>query len=160
MDEAKNTDREEKGAEGNLGGILDSMLKNPELIQKISGVLSGLNNQENPPADSRAAESGDDVEIPASSPDTDELSKKLSALLENKELMAALPGILSGLRPPGPAGHGGHHHGHHGHHHKPGADKKIALMCALKPYLSGRRREMIDYLIKVNKLSDIFHSLT
>ncbi|HOA85289.1 MAG TPA: hypothetical protein PKN17_04595 [Bacillota bacterium] len=74
--------------------------------------------------------------------------------------MAALPGILSGLRPPGPAGHGGHHHGHHGHHHKPGADKKIALMCALKPYLSGRRREMIDYLIKVNKLSDIFHSLT
>ncbi|HOA85290.1 MAG TPA: hypothetical protein PKN17_04600 [Bacillota bacterium] len=45
MDEAKNTDREEKGAEGNLGGILDSMLKNPELIQKISVVLSGLNNQ-------------------------------------------------------------------------------------------------------------------
>ena len=31
-------------------------------------------------------------------------------------------------------------------------------MCALKPYMSGRRREMIDYLIRINKLGDIFHT--
>lgn len=166
MDEATNAERDEKGAEGSpVGGLLDTFLKNPELISKISGLLSGLSSPEDASGqDAPAAEVEDTGQDPLSAQKTDELSKKLSSLLENKELMSMLPGILSALKPPGspdslPAGIGGHHL-HHSPHKKAGEDKKIALMCALKPYMSGRRREMIDYLIRINKLGDIFHTLT
>ncbi len=164
MDEAINKDEREAGGSP-VGGLLDSLLKNPELISKLSGIISGLNNPENSQSpDTQAMGGGDAGENPLSSEKTEELSKKLSSFLENKELMSMLPGLLSVLRSPSssdslPAGiaHGGDHHGHH---KRAGWDKKIALLCALKPYMSGRRREMIDYLIRINKLSDIFNNIT
>lgn len=164
MDEEMNAGRDEKGAEGGFGGLVETLLKNPELLTKISGMLSGLNNPGSSPGQDAPAADGDTEGNPVSHK-PDDISKKFASLLENRELMSMLPGILSGLKPPASsdslpagAGHGGGPH--HGHHGKAGADKKVALMCALKPYMSGRRREMIDYLIRINKLGDIFQTLT
>ena len=33
-------------------------------------------------------------------------------------------------------------------------DKKLALLCALKPYLSPKRCETVDYITKISRLGD------
>ena len=38
-------------------------------------------------------------------------------------------------------------------------DRRAALLCAMKPYLSADRREAIDYIIKLSKLGDLLKSL-
>lgn len=67
----------------------------------------------------------------------------LSALAANSELMAKLPELLSVMKPllGGTEGSGQ-------------TDKKLALLCALKPYLSPKRCETIDYITKVSRLGD------
>lgn len=37
---------------------------------------------------------------------------------------------------------------------------RTALLCALKPYMSPRRREAIDYIIKIDRIGDLLHTLT
>ena len=67
----------------------------------------------------------------------------LSTLVANPELMAKLPELLSVMKPLlGGARESGQ------------TDKKLALLCALKPYLSPKRCETIDYITKISKLGD------
>ncbi len=42
---------------------------------------------------------------------------------------------------------------------KGGQDRRAALLCAMKPYLSHDRREAIDYIIKLSRLGDVLKSL-
>lgn len=39
------------------------------------------------------------------------------------------------------------------------SDRRAALLCAMKPYLSADRREAIDYIIKLSRLGDLLKSL-
>ena len=86
----------------------------------------------------------------------------LASLLANRELMEKLPDMMAALKGVIPAGAFGKPGGppppgkppHH-HHGKKG-DKKIALLLALKPYVSPARREAIDYFIRINKFGDMF----
>lgn len=39
------------------------------------------------------------------------------------------------------------------------ADRRAALLCAMKPYLSHDRQNAIDYIIKLSRLGDILKSL-
>lgn len=92
----------------------------------------------------------------------------LSALLANKELMSKLPDILAAfggsvpagafgnMRPGSPAGPSGKPGPPVPHPGKQHVDKRTALLIALKPYLSGPRREAVDYFLKINKLGDMF----
>ncbi len=41
----------------------------------------------------------------------------------------------------------------------PEEERRDALLCALKPYLSTRRCEAIDYMLKFGKFGDIFKKL-
>jgi hypothetical protein len=43
--------------------------------------------------------------------------------------------------------------------HKQDADRRAALLCAMKPYLCRERQEAIDYIIKLSRLGDILKSL-
>lgn len=40
-----------------------------------------------------------------------------------------------------------------------GADPRTALLCALKPYLSPRRCEVIDYITRISRLGDVMKHL-
>lgn len=37
-------------------------------------------------------------------------------------------------------------------------DRRIALLCALRPYLSPRRREVIDYILRMDKMGKLFRN--
>ena len=54
-------------------------------------------------------------------------------------LLSKLPELLSAISPSQKGG---------------GNDKRLALLCALKPYLSPKRCETIDYITKISRLSD------
>ena len=68
----------------------------------------------------------------------------LGALAANPELLSKLPELISVMGPllGGSTNKSGH------------TDKRLALLCALKPYLSPKRCETIDYITKVSKLGD------
>ncbi len=165
---------------GGAGDLIEQLLKNPELISKAASLLSGLKlsgegagsadastevSEGSPPASDNFGGGASD-ENPGNQADMSDVSSKISSLLANKELMSMLPDILSAFKPqnksPKPEGgdlaagvliSGGHHH------HKHGIDKRNALILALKPYLNGRRREAIDYLIRLEKLGNIFKTI-
>lgn len=42
---------------------------------------------------------------------------------------------------------------------KGGQDRRAALLCAMKPYLSHDRQDAIDYIIKLSRLGDVLKSL-
>ena len=89
-------------------------------------------------------------EILASPPPAEEAreasseASPLGALASNPELLSKLPELISVMGPL--LGGGSDKSGH--------TDKRLALLCALKPYLSSKRCETIDYITKVSKLGD------
>ena len=142
-------------SENNSGGSLDlsmlsGLLSNPEVMSKVRGVLSSISTpegkEEAPAAQTSAAPEGDD------------LSSKLSSVMENKELMSKLPDVMAAMGPllsgGGKGGKGG------GGGKRSECDKRIALLLALKPYMSPRRCEAIDYIIRLNKLGDVVKTIT
>ena len=71
--------------------------------------------------------------------DSEEKAEKSEA---PKDMLATLAPLLSG-----------------GIKRTPGEERRDALLCALKPYMSGRRAEMIEYILKYGKFGDILKKL-
>lgn len=71
--------------------------------------------------------------------DSEEKAEKSEA---PKDMLATLAPLLSG-----------------GIKRAPGEERRDALLCALKPYMSGRRAEMIEYILKYGKIGDILKKL-
>lgn len=63
---------------------------------------------------------------------------------------SGLPDVISTIAPllsqSSEKGHGGNDH-------------RIALLCALRPYLSPERQEIIDYIMKFSKIGDLLKKL-
>ncbi len=93
-------------------------------------------------------------------------SDLISSLLGNPELIAKLPAILSTVKPiiemlgkssgAAPASEASPPT-----EKKPSThdDRRAALLCAMKPYLSHDRQMAIDYIIKLSRLGDILKTL-
>lgn len=75
----------------------------------------------------------------------------LDGLLSNPDILAKLPEIMNIIKPMVS----------HSDQKKPesGPDKRIALLMALKPYLSSERCDAVDYIAKMSKLSDLLKNL-
>ena len=41
----------------------------------------------------------------------------------------------------------------------PESDHRVALLCALKPYLNHERQEIVDYILKFSKIGDLLKKL-
>ena len=92
----------------------------------------------------------------------------LSALSSNPELLSKLPALLSAAKPvmelfsgvgaskeqPSTQVVSTNKEGARGD-----SDRRAALLCAMKPYLSRERQATIDYVIKLSKLGDVLKSL-
>ncbi len=97
----------------------------------------------------------------------------LTSLLTDSDFMAKLPGVLSMLVGGGGGGKDGGNGGSDGKDGKNvpsgargghgggrgGGDRCIALLSALRPYMSPRRCEAIDYLIRMNRMGDIIRRI-
>lgn len=136
--------------------VLSGLLSNPEVMSKVSSVLSSLSAPE-----AKAEESAAPTSAPSSAePEGGDLASTLSSVIENKELMSKLPDIMTAMGPllSGGKNSGGGKGGTGGK--KQGCDKRTALLLALKPYMSPRRCEAIDYFIRINKLGDVIKTIT
>ncbi len=119
----------------NADNMLSSLLSDPELSKRLSGVLSGM--LAGSPAPQKTEGSSE-----AASPSAD-----------TADVMAKLPGIIGALRSALPS---------ESKKSSPPReeDKRIALLCALRPYLSPGRQEAVDYIIKLSRVGDILSTLT
>ena len=130
-----------------LSGILGALLSNPEALSRVGKIISDhvstdeTGKTDNPPPDSDNTE-----EINtnfSTNPDISTENKESTATSQLFELGNALPKLLSVLSSSGDA---------------PSQKNKeqIALLSAIKPYLSPRRRNMIDSFIKVSRFGELF----
>ena len=135
-----------------------------EIIKSVSG--SAVSDSTPPQTASTAASGGSGS------------SDLFSSLLSNPELIAKLPTIISSIKPiiellsarqtpdksatavptaahesPRPPEAPNISHG------KDSLDRRAALLCAMKPYLSRERCQAIDYILKLSRLGDILKTL-
>lgn len=150
--------------------LLTSLLGDSQLMERVSQLVaqSRAASVESPPDSDAAPASaipptdGLEVEDTTNAPgsaatqstaaDGSGRLSGLASLLGDNELMSRLPSVLSMLSPDKPTDGGDKPNGGG---KTPGCDRRVALLSALKPYMSPRRCEAIDYLIRINRMGDI-----
>ena len=118
-----------------LSSVLGELFSNKEFMEKI-GEIAG--KQE--PQKSTGAEA------------TPTTSAGIDSLLSNPDIMAKLPEVINAIKPLMSSGKvevskSG------------GFDKRMGLLMAMKPYLSPKRCEAIDYIARMSKLSETVKGL-
>lgn len=142
-----------------LSAALNTLLSDPELMNKISGIVNGTSA---PPTENDTAppEADNTVSVAAAAsavpPPGNTAPGGLGGLLSNPDVMAKLPQVMATIAPM----LGGEGKGELKTHSSPRhEDKRTALLCALKPYLSPRRCQAIDYIIKLEKIGSLLHTI-
>ncbi len=114
-----------------IGKAMNLLSENPQLIKGLSGIL-GQNQAQSPQGDGAIRENPLQL---------DSIPPELMAKLP--EIMSTLKGIKS-----------------EENYEKKDSDKnRLALLRAIKPYLSPERREMIDYLILISNIAPMLKNL-
>ena len=118
---------------GDLSSILSQLMSNKDLMSKISEIASSQQKSE----------------------DTDSLPTQaagIDSLLSNPDIIAKLPEVISVIKPlmsnqqPQKS-------------KNTSFDKRMGLLMAMKPYLSPKRCEAIDYIARMSKLSETVKGL-
>ena len=128
-----------------------------ELIKSVMSATPPQQPRESPPE----AQNGEKSTRQIPTPDI------FASLLSNPELLSKLPSIISAMGPIIESlGRGG---GQAIQTSTPERipekktelpnDRRAALLCAMKPYLSHDRQMAVDYIIKLSRLGDILKTL-
>ena len=118
------------GSSPDLSSVLSELLTNKELMEKISEIASS-------------------IEIPEKAEPKQSLTE-IGALLSDPNMLSRLPDVINVIKPLiSDQGSGSSPHN----------SKQLALLMALKPYMSPKRCEAIDYIAKISKLSQGFRGL-
>ena len=136
------TDNDTPLTSGGLADIIAAIAGNKEIMEKVSQLTKSPTSESNGDAGSTHGS----IEAALSDP---ELMSKLPAVIETLRPMLAAPHPTDGEHKNAegkPSGHGA-------------AAKRTALLCALKPYLSPRRREAIDYIDRMSKMGDLIKNI-
>lgn len=130
------TDNQNTPSPDQLPQLLNTLLTNKELMEKISGIMG-------PPSENKTR---NETDAPSD----------IGAVLSDPEIMSKLPEVISVLRPMlGDGTKQASPKSEHTHAN----DQRMALLCALKPYLSPKRCEAIDYFTRISKLGDMIKNL-
>ena len=146
-----NENDEKAGYTTNPTDILSTLLSNPEAISKLSGILSKFAPSENsinpPPEDNfssnNATYSTNRNETSTTSSTNSPTEAPPNDLSSGMDFSKITP-IFSMLKVPPNAKN----------------NRQIALLLAIKPYLSSRRKELIDSFIQITNFSEIFKNLS
>ena len=146
-----NENDEKTGSSTNPTDIISAILSNPETISKLSGILSKFTSSENStnPPPSSALELNTDTKSPNNSEfiDSNEDASPTVQTPNNSNSsldFTKIAPLFSMLKVPPNAKN----------------NQQIALLLAIKPYLSSRRKELIDSFIQITKFSEIFKNFT
>lgn len=149
-----------------IGAGLDVLLSNPELLSSLSGILKNMGSPNRTDAESvNASAVSADAAVKEQNDNTSAKSDSdifsgsgLSSVLSNPEIMSKLPDMIAVLKPMLSSQAGASVP--HPPKNKTPADNRTALLLALKPYLDPKRCEAVDYLMKLNRLTDILKNLS
>ena len=142
---------EESSGALDVSGLLSSLLSNPEAFSKMSNIISNLTssvNSTNPPQSND--NNGVNAELADNIENNTTNSKEHSPTFQNQDVTNILPKIpeilskISSVKAEDSVA----------------TKQQIALLLAIKPYLSEHRKELIDTFIKMNKFGAIFKNLT
>ena len=139
-----------------LSDAINKLMANPEII---SMVASSLGDIAPPPIGNEVKEEKEKTTSPPV--ETEQASLLPSAPPQNQTASPDLGELIKGLSPMmsmlrGSAGGG---RSNERREERREADKREALLCALKPYVSDGRREAIDYIIRISQVSDILKNI-
>ena len=131
--------------------LLSALLSNPDSLSKLSAILSKFTSEENgtvsPPksnldkimdnAQDNHDQNIDDIEN--ISP-TEPTKSTIDSSMDFSKIITILSTIS--------------------HPQKPQNNRQIALLLAIKPYLSARRKDLIDSFIQITNFSEIFKNFS
>lgn len=131
---------------------LSSLLSSPETLSKMSEIIerhSSVNNGDNPPQNEAKDESflnnsdiinGESKNFEDSSPtvQNEDLEKTTSSPLNFLSIFSSMGLDKIGAK----------------------NDERTALLLAIRPFLSERRREMIDSFISIGKIASVFKNIS
>jgi hypothetical protein len=133
-----------------LASIVSGLISNPNIISKINNILDNIdtasNSNNSPPSNnisSNEEESENDNSNIHVNPNDN------SPTFQNLDMgnfISKIPDIFSKLSSAS-------------NENSIATKQQINLLLAVRPYLSERRKELIDSFIKINKFSSIFMSL-
>lgn len=169
--------------EGGGNGLLGALLSNPAMLGSLLSGLTANGGAETAPSATAARESDEGGETVAASADVGRaMSDGIGAVLSDPQMLAKLPEMMQMLKPlmgamsvpTGGGGDGGEKResvaagakpsGKAGEEHavsgKGGRchDRRIALLKALRPYMNCRRQEVIDYILRMDKMGSLFRN--
>ena len=116
-----------------IAEAIAKLREHPEIISAVSSALSGGREETREKPEEPSAVSAPQSPFPI---------EKLS------EVMTTLAPMLSGTSSPVGKEITGNREDH-----------RYALLCALRPYLSTERREMVDYLLRFGKIGDLLKKI-
>lgn len=136
---------ETNGVSPSLSDAINKLMANPEIISTVASALGNMapKAEQEPPT-----QPSEPQPPPAEEVHTETVSA--SAAPDLGALVAKLAPIMSGL---------GGSKGSQKSSERRETDRREALLCALKPYVSEGRREAIDYIIRISQISDILKNI-
>lgn len=137
-----------------LSTALNALLSDPELMSRISGIVNGASNTTGS-QDSVATQASVDTPPPPGNATT----PSLGGLLSNPDIMEKLPEVMATIAPMLKGNGDKKDTPTFNADRSRSGDRRIALLCALKPYLSPRRCEAIDYIIKLDRIGSLLHNI-
>lgn len=148
--ERKTNTTENTGAPLQLSDAIDRLLANPELL---STVASAIGVQ--PPTDTNPTDKEFESEPKTTQTDDkiSEDSENASAKPTQKDISSKLPELMANAAPILAALSGGGKGG------KLPDDDRTRLLCALKPYVNPHRKEAIDTIVNLARISEVIKTV-
>ncbi len=141
----------EARAPTDLSSLIGNLISNPEALSKISDIISNATSEhrgDNSPHSNEIESNTED--IPSQTPEYSLNNGETSPTFQNFEMgsiLSKLPETLSKISSLKAED-------------SIATKQQIALLLAIRPYLSEHRRELIDTFVKMNRLGTIFKNLT
>ena len=133
-----------------LSDALDRLLANPELLSTVAAAIGA-----SPPSDvetkNASAEKDSEEETKKDSEKEAFTSNTVSANAHTDDISQKLPDLMANVAPVIAAlsGKGG----------KQPDDDRTRLLCALKPYLNPHRRDAIDTMVQLARISEVIKAV-
>ncbi len=142
---------ENNSTNADLSSLIGGLLSNPDAISKMSNIISNLAS---PPSGNNSPPNDENAGIEEAQAETTDINNStnedLSPTFQNfdtVDILSKMPEILSKISAVKAE-------------NSLATKQQIALLLAIRPYLSEHRKELIDTFIKMNKLGAIFKNLT
>ena len=142
---------EENREKNDLSSLLINILSKPETLSKMGQIIANLNESQSsdnsPPKSENKGNNQPSEEKEREYLDENNGTAPTFNQNDSNDILSKLPEMLSKLSS-------------QNQENLFANKQQIALLLAIRPYLSEHRKELIDTFIKMNRLGSIFNNLT